>query len=184
MAVWPAAEAQAQDVAVKTNAIYDATATINLGIEIGLAPRWTVDVSGDLNAWTMSHGRTWKHWFAQPEARYWFCDRMAGHFIGLHAHGGQFNVGGLDNDLNFLGSDFSQLSDQRYEGWFVGAGVAYGYAWVLGRHWNVEAELGIGYAYCKFDEFICYDCGKKTAEDKVHHYWGLTKVALNLVYVF
>lgn len=183
-AIGSATVVPAQDVALKTNLLYDATATVNLGIEIGLAPKWTLDISGNLNAWTMSHDRTWKHWMAQPEARYWFCDRFAGHFLALHAHGGQFNVGNLDNDFDFLGSDFSQLSDLRFEGWFVGGGIGYGYAWVLGKHWNIEAELGIGYAYCRFDEYICFDCGKKTAEDKDHHYFGLTKLALSLVYVF
>lgn len=183
-AIGSATVVPAQDVALKTNLLYDATATVNLGIEIGLAPKWTLDISGNLNAWTMSHDRTWKHWMAQPEARYWFCDRFAGHFLAIHAHGGQFNVGNLDNDFDFLGSDFSQLSDLRFEGWFVGGGIGYGYAWVLGKHWNIEAELGIGYAYCRFDEYICFDCGKKTAEDKDHHYFGLTKLALSLVYVF
>ena len=83
---------RAQDIAVKTNLLYDACATINIGAEVGLAPKWTLDVSGNLNAWTLSHGRKWKHWMAQPEARYWFCDRFAGHFLAVHALGGQYNV--------------------------------------------------------------------------------------------
>ena len=63
--------ARSQDVAVKTNLFYDAFATINVGAEVGLAPKWTLDVSGNVNAWTLSHGRKWKHWMVQPEARYW-----------------------------------------------------------------------------------------------------------------
>ncbi|MBR3801092.1 MAG: DUF3575 domain-containing protein, partial [Rikenellaceae bacterium] len=31
-----------QDVAIKTNLLYDATRTVNAGIEVGLAPRWTI----------------------------------------------------------------------------------------------------------------------------------------------
>ena len=90
--------AKAQNVAVKTNLLYDAAATINAGVEVGLAPKWTLDVSGNFNGWTMSDDRKWKHWMIQPEARYWFCDRFAGHFLGIHAHGGQFRfpfIGGL-----------------------------------------------------------------------------------------
>ena len=41
------------DVAIKTNLLYDATATINAGLEIGLAPRWTIDLSGNFNAWQL-----------------------------------------------------------------------------------------------------------------------------------
>lgn len=177
-------EVNGQEIAVKSNLLYDATATVNIGMEIGLAPRWTLDLSGNLNAWDRSHNRRWKHWLLQPEARYWFCDCLAGHFLGFHLHGGQYNAGGLKNGISFLGSDLSKLTDQRYQGWFLGAGVAYGYAWVLGRHWNLEAELGLGYAYTKFDVFRCAGCGKKTDQDKRHHYLGPTKAAINLVYLF
>lgn len=76
---------KAQNMALKSNILYDASGTVNLGIEAGFAPRWTLDVSGNYNGWVRSHGRTWKHWMLQPEARYWFCDRFAGHFVGIHA---------------------------------------------------------------------------------------------------
>ncbi len=179
-----ATQLQAQKVAVKTNLLYDATATINAGIEFGLAPKWTLDLSGNFNGWTMSHDRKWKHWMAQPEARYWFCDRFAGHFLGFHALGGQYNIGHLKNNIKFLGTDFSKLSDSRYQGWFIGAGIAYGYAWVLNKHWNLEGEIGVGYVYTEFDRFNCKGCGKKVEEDKNHHYFGPTKAAINLIYVF
>ncbi|MBQ9676029.1 MAG: DUF3575 domain-containing protein [Bacteroidaceae bacterium] len=179
-----ATQLQAQKVAVKTNLLYDATATINAGIEFGLAPKWTLDLSGNFNGWTMSHDRKWKHWLVQPEARYWFCDRFAGHFLGFHALGGQYNVGHLKNNIKFLGKDFSKLSDSRYQGWFIGAGIAYGYAWVLNKHWNLEGEIGIGYAYSRYDRFNCKGCGKKIEEDEDFHYFGPTKAAINLIYVF
>ena len=95
--VFMALSASAQKVAVKTNVLYDASATVNAGVEIGLAPQWTLDVSGNINAWDMSRGRKWKHWFVQPEARYWLCDRFSGHFLAVHAHGGQYNIGHLRN---------------------------------------------------------------------------------------
>ena len=38
----------AQDVALKTNILSDAFMNINAGIEVGLAPRWTLDVSGNI----------------------------------------------------------------------------------------------------------------------------------------
>lgn len=176
--------AKAQKAAVKTNLLYDAFMNVNLGVEFALAPKWTLDLSGDFNGWTLSHGRRWKHWLVQPEARYWLCDRFAGHFFGLHAHGGQFNVGGLKNSISFLGTDFSQLSDKRFQGWFVGGGVTYGYAWILGRHFNLEAGLGVGYSYARYDRYRCAGCGKKEADGKAHHYVGPTKAFVNLVYTF
>lgn len=177
--------AEAQTVAVKSNLLYDAFENINAGVEVGLAPRWTIDVSGDFNGWTLSHGRRWKHWMAQPEVRWWLCDRFAGHFFGLHAHGGQYNTGGILKDgPDVLGTDFSKIYDRRYQGWFIGAGVGYGYDWVLGEHWNIEAEIGAGYSYTEYDAFRCTGCGKKVEEDQPHHYFGLTKAAISLIYLF
>lgn len=49
----------AQDWAVKTNLLYDVTATINLGAEIGLAPKWTLDLSANCNGWTFNDNKKW-----------------------------------------------------------------------------------------------------------------------------
>ena len=175
---------QAQrSVALKTNLLYDATATINLGLEAGLAPKWSLDISGNFNGWRIDD-QTWKHWMLQPEARYWFCDHFAGHFLGVHAIAGQFNWGHWKNGFDFLGTNFSDLKDHRAQGWGVGAGIAYGYSWILNKHWNFEAEIGIGFIHGWYDVYNCLTCAKKIASDRQHTYFGPTKAALNLVYVF
>ena len=120
----------------------------------------------------------------QPEFRYWFCERFQDHFIAVHALGGQYNVGFIPNDLNVFGKDLSVLSDHRFQGFFAGAGIAYGYAWALTEHLNLEFELGVGYVYTRYDEFECFGCGKKIAEDVPVNYVGPTKAAIGLVYVF
>lgn len=176
--------ASAQNVVVKTNLLYDITATANLGIEFKVAPKWTVDISGNLNAWTFSDNKKWKHWVLQPEARYWLCERFNGHFVGAHLVGGIYNMGNWNTDFTFLGTDFGQLKEHRYEGWLVGVGIAYGYHWMLGRHWSVEAEIGIGYVYTQADKYECPRCGEQLENNKPHHYVGPTKAAVNLIYVF
>ena len=168
---------------IKTNLFYDVTGTVNLGLEVGLAPKWTLDVSGNINAWKVSD-QIYKHWRLQPEARYWFCDRFAGHFLGVHALGGQFNVGHWRNPVDFLGTRYSMLKDYRAQGWGVGAGIAYGYAWILGKHWNLELELGIGWVHTWYDVYECKECGRKVKSDQQDNYYGPTKAAVNLVYVF
>lgn len=173
----------AQTVGIKTNLLTDIAASPNLGVEVKVAPKWTLEVVGEINDWDINRHK-WKHWFAQPEARYWFCDSFAGHFLGLHAIGGQYNFGNIRNGINFLGSDFSKLSDYRFQGWAAGTGVAYGYAWVLGRHWNLEAEIGIGWIYTRFDQYSCYDCGKKVADNQPHNYFGPTKLSVAFEYIF
>lgn len=174
----------AQDVAVKSNLVSDAFLNPNLGVEIGVAPKWTLDVSGQFNLWTLSNDRRWKHWLAQPEIRYWFCQKYFGHFVGAHLLGGQYNIGGLKGLHDFLGLQLSRLDKVRFQGWFAGAGVAYGYTWILNRHWNFEAEIGVGYVYRRYDVFPCAHCGTKLESGKSRNYVGPTKAALNIIYVF
>ena len=85
----------AQDISLKTNLLYDISTTFNLGAEFRLAPKWTLDVCANYNPFTFSDSKKWKHWMAQPEARYWLCEAFNGHFFGLHLLGGQFNVGNV-----------------------------------------------------------------------------------------
>ena len=172
----------AQKAALKSNIVSDALLSPNLGLEVGLAPKWTLNVAGQLNLWSVD-GRKWRHWLVQPEARYWFCRRFQGHFLGVHAIGGEFNAGNVDLPVKFLGTDFRKLKDRRYEGWGAGAGIGYGYDWILSRHWNLEAEIGIGWIHARYDAYPCAVCGRKLGSGH-HNYFGPTKVALNLEYVF
>lgn len=173
----------AQDVALKTNIVSDALLSPNLAVEVGLAPKWTLNTAAQFNLWTINEHK-WRHWLVQPEVRYWFCRRFQGHFLGLHAIGGEYNFGNIDIDAKFLGSDFRPLKDRRYEGWGAGAGVGYGYDWIIGRHWNIEAEIGIGWIYTRFDAYPCAECGTKLESGRHHNYFGPTKAAINLVYLF
>lgn len=176
--------AMGQKVALKNNLVGDALLNINAGAEFGIAPKWTLDIPVSFNGWKLSHDRRWKHWMVQPGARYWFCDRFAGHFVGVHLHGGQYNIGGFDGKYHLLGTDARKLKDSRYQGWFAGGGISYGYAWILGKHWNIEAEIGLGYSFTRYDRFRCAGCGQKTASGKTHNYVGPTKAAINMVYLF
>lgn len=176
--------ASASGRAVKSNLLSDALYNINLGIEAAFAPKWTVQLVGDYNAWNLSHQRLWKHWLIQPEVRYWLSDAFRGHFFGAHAIAGQYNFGHLKNGIRFLGTDLSKLSDRRYQGWGAGLGVAYGYTWRLSEHWNIEAEIGIGWIYTRFDVFKCEGCGPQIQGNRVHNYVGPTKGALTVGYVF
>ncbi len=173
----------AQEVAIKTNLLYDVLLTPDLGIEVKVAPQWTLELTGNLNAWKVNE-RRWKQWSVQPEARYWFCQAFSGHFLAAHLIGGQYNFGNLPLDFKLLGTDFSQLRNTRLQGWMAGAGIAYGYSWILDRHWNLEAEVGFGWIYTRYDKYPCAVCGTKLESNKSHNYFGPTKAAINLEYVF
>lgn len=160
-------------IAVKTNAIYWATTTPNLGFEIGLGKRTTLDISGNYNPWTFGDNRKLKHWLVQPELRIWTCERFAGHFFGVHAHYAQYNAGGM----GFFG-----MRKYRYQGELYGGGLSYGYQWLIGKRWNMEATLGIGYARLIYDKYDCPRCGEHLGKEK-KNYFGPTKVGLSFVYL-
>ena len=159
--------------AIKTNALYWATTTANLGFEVGLSKKLTLDVSGNYNPWKFSDHKQIKHWLGQPGLLYWLGAVEYGHFFGLHAHYAEANV----SNLNILG-----LGHERYQGNIYGAGISYGYQWILNKHWSMEAEIGVGYARIDYDKYNCGKCGSKL--DSGHkNYIGPTKVALNIIYV-
>ncbi len=165
--------------AVKTNLLYDATSTLNLSVEFGLGRRWTLDVSGNYNPWTFSENRKMKHWLVQPEVRWWSCTRFSGHFAGFHALGGGYNWGGM---LPWGIRPGGEIRSHRYQGWLAGAGVSYGYHWVLGNRWGLEATVGVGYAYFDYDKYPCAKCGRKTGS-ATEHYFGPTKAGITLIFM-
>lgn len=168
----------AQKVALKTNLPYWATLTPNLGVEFGLSDKSTFEFVGGVNPFEVERDVKWKHWSALAEYRYWFCERFNGHFVGLNAFGGQFNIAGVD--LPYSGWDVFKR-ESRYQGWAYGAGISYGYQWVLSKRWNFEFNVALGYMHFDYDQFECKECGAKTGESK-KDYFGPTKFQLSFLY--
>lgn len=171
----------AQTVGVKSNLLYWGTGTPNLGLEVRVAPHWTIDVSGGWNPFTMNKetGLKWRHWAVAPEARYYLCEAFNGHFFGLHGVVGFYNVNKLNIPIGWL----KEIKDYRLQGWAYGGGLTYGYEWVLAKHWNLEASLSAGYIYSDYTKYNCEHCGKVVAEE-TKHYLGPTKATLSLIYLF
>lgn len=178
MAGWLIPETNAQKVAVKSNLLYDATATMNLGLEFGLARKWTLEVPFNYNPWKLSDGKRLRHFGVQPEVRYWFCERFTRTFVGFHAHYADFNVGGFPN-WSFISKN---MQNNRYQGWLYGAGFSFGHSWILKKRWSIEAVIGLGYAHIKYDKYPCAECGLKLKKDS-KDYFGPTKVGITLVYL-
>ncbi len=173
-----------QEIGLKTNMLYGTIAkTPNLGVEIGISNKSTIDITGGYNPWNFNgkknNNKKMVHWLGNVEYRYWFCEKFNGHFIGIHGLGGQFNISGYNLPL-LLGKDSKSY---RFEGSVLGAGISYGYQFVLSKNWNAEANIGFGYAHLNYDKYECKKCG-----DKLGHfgrnYWGPTKAALSVIYVF
>lgn len=168
----------AQQLGVKTNLLYDATLTPNIGAEISMGRHSSFQLSYALNPWRDGE-KMLRHWSVMPEYRYWFCRPMMGHFIGVHALGGEYRVGGYKPPFGFK----PQFEHTRYVGWFVGGGLAYGYAHPISKHWNLEGEIGVGVFHTRYTRYECAECGAELGRNR-KTFFSPTKLALNLVYVF
>ena len=166
--------------AIKTNLLYDFTTVLNLSTEFALSHNTTLDLSFNWNPWTYNkeENTKFKFFLFQPELRYWTCEAFRGHFWGIHGHYAYYNVGHLPNPI------FPKaLNQYRFEGQLAGAGLSYGYHWILGPRWSLEAEIGAGYARMWYDKYPCQQCAKLLTNEKLN-YWGLTRAGINLIYLF
>jgi hypothetical protein len=161
--------------AIKSNLLYMATTTMNASAEFGIGRRWTADLSVGYNPFKLQEVGMNQLWFAQPELRYWFCQRFERHFIGLHAIYGEYNIG----PVTFLTDTFKQY---RYKGRSVGAGISWGYHTPISKRWALETSLGVGYVKLDYDKHDCYECDK-IVESRDRNYFGPTKAAVSLIFM-
>lgn len=165
-----------QVVGIRTNVFSDIATTMNLGLEIGLGQKLSLDLPVSYNPWEFKDRKMLKLIAVQPELRWWLCNRFSGHFLGVHAHYAAYNVRGLKLPFGI----YPGVKENRYEGDAVGFGVSYGYQWIIGRHWGIEATVGLGYAHIWYDKYRkC--CGEKIASGS-RNYWGPTRLGVNFVY--
>lgn len=121
-------EAKAQQIAVKTNALYWLALTPNISCEVVTGEHTSVDIHA------MGHWRPFgldsKLFAFQPEFRYWFNGRpMTREFVGAN--------------LMFASYDI-MASGYVYNGNAVMLGLSGGYIFTLSDHWNLELCGGFG----------------------------------------
>lgn len=171
-----------QNVGIKTNALYLATTTPNLGLEFKLGKKFTLSTSLGYNPFQFSGKYTvqgdktnprLKHWLVSPELKYWFCRSFERSYIGIHGLYSDFNIGGIP----FI----KQIEFTRYKGRAYGGGIAYGYHWSLGNRWGLDLSLGVGYLRMEYDQFECVECGDHIGKYQ-RNYFGPTKAELSFVY--
>lgn len=171
--------AMAQKVALKTNLAYwSVMGSPNLELELAMSDKLTMELGGGFNLWNFGENKKIKHWLAQPEIRYWFCEAFNGHFLGLHIHGGMHNIGNWDIPIGRL----KNFKDHRYEGYFYGAGLSYGYQWVVSPRWNFGLSIGGGWANIHYRKYDCASCGALKGEDD-YKYFGVTRATISLIYI-
>ena len=165
---------------IKNNLVYDATLTLNIGVEAVTGRHTSLQLFYGLHPWTFSDNKKLRHWSLMSEWRRWLEEEgpMEGWFWGVHLLGGEYNAGGKRLPLGLL----KPLRRHRYEGWYVGGGLSLGHAWRLSHRWRLEAAIGFGYIYTRYHQYGYERCGPDLGPAS-YNYVGPTKLALNVGYV-
>lgn len=163
-------QAKAQFYTAYGNALLLATGTLNVGVNIGLSSKWSVDLALLANPIKTTDFSA-QVAMIQPGARYWLNEIQYGHFIGTHVFAGIYDVG----------DDISHT-----KGFTVGLGFSYGYNWLITKRLNIGVEIGGGLGYMKDtrEEYIISD-------SKDHYRYHATRLALlptkcgiNMIFLF
>lgn len=158
-------------VAVKSNLVYWAGAVMNLGAEVQFNEHISLDMPLNWSLWDIEREHGVRLVLFQPEARWWMKGVGEGHFVGVQAHVGAFNV---------------KWNEDRYQTSgrpLLGAGITYGYSFPFSEHWGAEFLIGVGYANMKYNQYYNIDNGAQT-ETGNYNYWGITRLGASIVYRF
>ena len=170
----------AQRVSLRNNLIYDATLTPNIGMDFRLAQGWTMGAVAGLNLWDVNKetNKKWRHLLIAPNVRRWLGDSLfhKGYVEGdlMYSH---FNAGNTKIPFGL----YKGARDRRLQGDLLALGGKYGYSWILGRAWRIEAEAGVAVGYAWYKEYECPHCGTYLGEG--NRIFLLPQLGVNVVYI-
>lgn len=159
-------------LAVKTNTLFLAALTANIGFEAELWRKWSVDIPVWYSPYDITPTRKLRLLAIQPEIRRWTGKAGQGHFFGLHTHIVGFNVAINDN---------GRFQDPNHALW--GMGLSYGYAAHLDRkkRWGLEFTVGAGFAEYDYDVYHNWKNGPKFRSGS-DWYYGITRAGVSVSY--
>lgn len=159
--------------AVKTNLAEAGAGIANIEAEIRTSANTSVTIPVAYSPYTISDCYNMRVLSFQPEFRYWTRHAMKGHFIGVHATAGWFNIA-VDR-LNRYQSPKDRPA--------VGAGITYGYSLEILPELAFEFSLGLGYINVSYESFYNIDNGASYGKVRIN-YWGIDKINIGIVYRF
>lgn len=178
---YPEAQAALPTWVITTNVLYGSVFLApNLGVEMGIKPRRSIEITGSYNNWkkdkkTLNDKKQLRHAFVRPEYRWWLCERFNGHFFGAHAFWASYNVSGHKIPLIFK-------KKYRYDGQAYGVGATYGYVLPLAKQWNMAFHFGAGVAYMDYDKFTCEVCDRDPKKTE-KFYLGPTRIGITFSFI-
>lgn len=172
-------ESTAPTFQLRTNGLYDLALSPNIGLEwqssFGMA--FQFDYVG---AWwnSPSKNRFFSNYGFQTEIRYYFKhENPAAPFRGWHA-GAYGQLVTYDFEFGGEGYQCPNLDDS------FGLGLSGGYSMPIGKRWNLDFALGLGYFQSKYSVYLPNASNTAWLETnrKRLKFWGPTKAEVTLVY--
>lgn len=165
-----------QFVALKTNLAALGLLVANLGVEFSFGNGFSLDLPFYYSPYDITDRFRVRILGTQPELRYWWNHNFpgSGSFIGLNGTVAGFDISFPDNTRRY--------QDPERALW--GVGISYGYALNFGKNkkWGLEFNIGAGYMNYKFDTFKNEYNGRLLKTSPTRHYFGITRVGINLTY--
>lgn len=158
-------------LAIETNLLFDALAIPNIGAEIGIYKGLTVGGNYQ-NIWLRD--KAWTRWY-----------RFEGFEAGINWYINKENRPFKDHHIGIYGQmvtwDFT-IDGRGYlaERWAYGGGISYGYVLPIGKRFNLDFEIGIGYLGGNMHEYIPEDGHRVWQSYKPFHWIGPTKLGITL----
>lgn len=173
---------------VKTNLLSDLISIPYAGIEVQLARRLSLDLSGWYGRWNVFCPDPQTNLYgAAPELRLWFGDEMMrkGHFVGLHGMAAWYTLRwkAKDGTEVIFQNGTADLDDAGSTTPAWSCGVTYGYSLPLDSKGRLGLEFYIGMGYSRYQQkrIVPED---KSYSHQVRSQVGITKVGVNLAYRF
>lgn len=163
---------------MSSNLLLLMTGSPNLAVDYSLNSKWSVGASMSYNPWSYGDMRI-RHFMFRPDVRYWFCQFNNGHFLSGGLRYMRYNIGNFP-DWGIFSKD---IKANRYQGNSIGAGVSYGYSWIISKNFNLEVELGIGLMYNSYTKYPCSGCAPASLPQKRNIHVVPDQFAVNLVYI-
>lgn len=163
--------------AVKTNLLFDAALMPNIELEVPIGKRWSLNGEYMFPWWLINDDRyCLQILMGGLEVRYRpgrrsGRDVLTGHFIGLYAGGGKYDL---------------QWDKNGYQGeFFIAAGVSYGYAHSIARNLRLEYNIGIGMLRTDYRHYHSRDNHRTLLwqENGEYTWLGPTKLKISLVWL-
>lgn len=171
-------------MAAKSNMVYDLMLIPNAGLEFYLGKGFSIEANY-MHAWWKNDPSNWywRTYGGDLGVRYWFGRAakekpLTGHHIGAY-----WQVLTYDFELGQMGIIGGQPGGRLIDepNWTVG--LEYGYSLPVAERLNIDFQIGLGYHWGVFYEYVPIDNCYVWQATKKRNYIGPTKIGISLVWL-